>query len=154
MKTFVCPACGRGKVALRGGKGRSFPYKQVPALEIDDDFQIPTCDTCGEMFIGAAVAKKLDAHLERQYQRLLGNVVKSAIARIATHAPQQELEQLLGLSHGYLSKLRNGRKDPSPTLVGELMMLAENPRKRVAELRRHWAAAASGGAPKAASSGS
>lgn len=152
MKTFMCPACGKGKVAPRGGKGRSFPYKQVPVLDIDDDFQIPTCSACGEMFISAAAARKLDAHLEGQYQRLLGDVVKSAIARIATHAPQQELEQLLGLSHGYLSKLRNGKKEPSATLVGELMMLAENPRKRVVELRRHWAAAASGGALKAASS--
>jgi hypothetical protein len=145
MKTFVCPACGKGTVAPRGGKGRSFPYRQVPALEIADDFLIPTCDSCNEMFISATVAKKLDAHLERQYQRLLADVVKSAIARIATHAPQQELEQLLGLSHGYLSKLRNGKREPSPTLVGELMMLAENPRKRVVELRRHWAAAASSG---------
>jgi hypothetical protein len=103
------------------------------------------------MFINAAVAKKLDAELERQYQRLLGQMVKTAIARIATHAPQQELEQLLGLSHGYLSKLRNGKKEASPTLVGELMMLAENPRRRIVELRRHWATAVSGAALKSAS---
>ena len=149
MKTFVCPACGKGKVAPRGGKRRSFPYKQVPALAIDDAFQLPTCDACGEMFIGATFAKKLDAHLERRYRRLLGEVVRAAIGRIATEASQQELEQLLGLSHGYLSKLRNGRKEPSPALVGELMMLAENPRMRVGELRRHWAEATRGG-PKAA----
>jgi hypothetical protein len=43
-----------------------------------------------------------------------------------------------------VSKLRNGKKDPSPALVGELMMLAENPQKRVVELRRHWAAAGAG----------
>jgi len=144
MKTFECPACGKGRVVPRGGKGRSFPYKQVPALEIADDFEIPTCDACGEMFIGAALAKKLDAHLERRYARLLAAAVKSAIKKIAEHARQRELEQLLGLSHGYLSKLRNGKKEPSPALVGELMMLAENPRKRIVELRRHWAAAGSG----------
>ena len=144
MKTFECPACGKGRVAPRGGEGRSFPYKQLPALEIADDFQIPTCDACGEMFIGAAVAKKVDAHLERRYLRLLAETATAAIAKLAEHARQQELEQLLGLSHGYLSKLRNGKKEPSPALVGELMMLAENPQKRVIELRRHWAAAGSG----------
>jgi hypothetical protein len=141
MKTFECSACGKGRVAPRRGKGRSFPYKQVPAVEIADDFEIPTCDACGEMFIGAALARKLDAHLERQYLRLLAAAVKAAIEKLAEHARQQELEQLLGLSHGYLSKLRNGKKEPSPALVGELMMLAENPQKRVVELRRHWAAA-------------
>jgi hypothetical protein len=149
MKTFVCPACAKGKVAARGGKGRSFPYKQVPALAIDDAFEIPTCDSCGEMFISATLAKRLDAHLERRYQLLLGEVVRSAILKISAEAPQQELEQLLGLSHGYLSKLRNGKKEPSPALVGELMMLAESPRKRVGELRRHWAEAAHRG-PRAA----
>jgi hypothetical protein len=58
-------------VAPRSGKGRAFPYKQLPALEIADDFQIPICGGCGDMFIGAAVAKKLDAQLERRYLRLL-----------------------------------------------------------------------------------
>jgi hypothetical protein len=140
MKTFECPACGQGTVAPRGGKGRSFPYKQVPALEISDDLKLPTCDACGEMFIGAAAAKKLDANLERRYLRLLAETATVAITKLSEHARQQELEQLLGLSHGYLSKLRNGKKDPSAALVGELMMLAENPRKRVVELRRHWAA--------------
>lgn len=76
--------------------------------------------------------------------RLLAGAATAAIAKLAEHARQQELEQLLGLSHGYLSKLRNGKKEPSPALVGELMMLAEEPRKRVVELRRHWAATGSG----------
>jgi len=43
--------------------------------------------------------------------RLLAQTAKAAIAKLAKHARQQELEQLLGLSHGYLSKLRNGKKD-------------------------------------------
>jgi hypothetical protein len=146
MKSFECPACGQGTVAPRGGNGRAFPYKQVPALEIADELELPTCDACGEMFMSAAVTKKLDAHLERQYLHLLAATVKTAIARLAAHAPQQELEQLLGLSHGYLSKLRNGKKDASPMLVGELMLLAENPKARVGELRRHWATAAVGAA--------
>jgi hypothetical protein len=143
MKTYECPACGKGLVAPRGGEGRAFPYKQLPALEVAGDFKIPTCDACGEMFISAAFAKKIDAQLERRYLRLLAETATAAIGKLAEHARQQELEQLLGLSHGYLSKLRNGKKDPSPALVGELMMLAENPQKRVVELRRHWAAAGS-----------
>jgi hypothetical protein len=144
MKTFECPACAMGRVAPRGGKGRVFPYKRLPAVEVADDFQIPTCDACGEMFIGAAVSKKLDVQLERRYLGLLAQTATAGIAKLSQHPRQQELEQLLGLSHGYLSKLRIGEEDPSPALVAELMTLAEKPQKRVVELRRHWAVAGTG----------
>jgi hypothetical protein len=32
MTTFECPACGKGRVAPRDGKGRAFPYKQYTPL--------------------------------------------------------------------------------------------------------------------------
>jgi hypothetical protein len=51
-------------VAPRCGEGRAFSYKQLPALEIADDFKIPTCDACSEMFISAALAKRVDADWE------------------------------------------------------------------------------------------
>lgn len=142
MTAYECPACAQGMVAMRRGKGRVFPYKQVPELEIKEDFEIPTCDACGEMFISATVAKKLDAHLEERYLQVLTDAAKTAISKLTAHWPQQELEQLLGLSHGYLSKLKRGRKEPSPALVSELLILAHDPAKRITELRQHWRKAA------------
>jgi hypothetical protein len=54
-----------------------------------------------------------------------------------------ELERLLGLSRGYLSRLRDAQRDPSAGLVALLTLLAKKPKSRVAELRRSWQASAS-----------
>ena len=46
---------------------------------------------------------------------------------------------LLGLSQGYLSRLRSGGGNPSPELVSNLALLAQDPKTRLSELERYWA---------------
>jgi transcriptional regulator with XRE-family HTH domain len=128
---------------MRTGAARTMHYKQIPALSIADDFELPTCDHCGERFIDARTAKRLDAHLEARYTRALADKTAASIESLSEFIKQQELEQLMGLSQGYLSKVKKARKDPSPALVGELMLLAVDPKRRVPELRKLWAGAES-----------
>lgn len=56
----------------------------------------------------------------------------TAIRRLMLHRSQGELERLLGLSEGYLSRLaargdRPRRHNPSPPLVALLTLLAKDP---------------------------
>jgi hypothetical protein len=63
-----------------------------------------------------------------------------------SHISKRRLELLLGLSQGYLSRLRSGSGNPSPTLVYTHVILALDPATRLAELEK-FQADALGGAP-------
>lgn len=55
------------------------------------------------------------------------------------HIGMRQLEALLGLSKGYLSKLRHShRMTPSPVLVSLLALLAVDPAQRISELVEFW----------------
>ena len=57
---------------------------------------------------------------------------------LASTGLRPRLESLLGLSKGYLSKLRAGDRDPSPELVSDLALIAHDPDGRIQELERFW----------------
>lgn len=44
----------------------------------------------------------------------------------------------MGLSQGYLSKLRSGDRDPSAELVSQLALISSDPKKRIKELVMYW----------------
>ena len=55
------------------------------------------------------------------------------------HISQRRLEKLLGLSQGYLSRLRRSdRAMPSRLLVSALAQLAVDPVRRIQELIEFW----------------
>lgn len=64
---------------------------------------------------------------------------KAAIQAIELVVQQKDVERALGLSTGYLSKLKNGGRDPSPDLVAHLATIARNPKKRLHEIEEAWA---------------
>jgi transcriptional regulator with XRE-family HTH domain len=51
---------------------------------------------------------------------------------------QRRLEQVLGLSAGYLSRVRAKRGDASAQLVSTLVLIAEDPKRRLIALDRAW----------------
>jgi hypothetical protein len=110
----------------------------IPDLELPEDLDIPTCTNCGEEWVDEEAAKKIDAAAERAYKQALLSKAERAIAAIkGTGVAQRDLERLLGLSAGYLSKLRAGERDTSAHLVAALMLLAKDP-ARVVDLREGW----------------
>ncbi|MFN7132039.1 MAG: hypothetical protein ACK4N5_08145 [Myxococcales bacterium] len=137
MKTIKCPACGEGTVAERQYRGRRMPYRHIPDLEVPEQVAIPECDACHEQFIGGPVVAALDEALAAQYARALRAKAETAIGELKKRVTQRELESLLGLSAGYLSKVK-GDSTPSAVLVAALLLLAEDP-ARVDELERGWA---------------
>ncbi|HCF58412.1 MAG TPA: hypothetical protein DFS52_10515 [Myxococcales bacterium] len=141
-----CPICGEGEIREVARSGRRLPYRNVPDLEVPADLAIPTCSACGEELIDAQLARRLDERLAGAYEAALSSKADAAIRKLAKLVPQRDLEPLLGLSAGYLSKLKKGEKRPSSPLVAALMLLASDV-NRLAELGELWRVGEGGAAP-------
>ncbi len=82
---------------------------------------------------------------------MTGRALRAA-ARVALlalcpgHISQRALERLLGVSQGYLSRLRasHGAAVPSAALVAALALLANDPGRRLDELQDYWVRHADG----------
>lgn len=137
-----CPVCGIGVVRPVASPGRFARYKTMARVPIPGDVEIPTCDRCRSEFIDDATARRVDAALDSVFQAELKRRAATSIESISRFVPQRRLEMLLGLSHGYISKLRSGERTPSPELVSHLGLIARDPARRIRELEASW-----GGAP-------
>lgn len=136
-KEFRCAECGEGRVRPLAKAGRHTRHKTM-TLELPAEVEIPTCDKCGAEWFDDTTAREVDEALEGIYRHELRERVRAAIDKLTEHVSQRKMERMLGLSHGYLSKLRNGTCDPSPELVGNLALLAHDPEKRIRELGEYW----------------
>lgn len=134
--TIKCAECGVGTVRLAGGAGRRMRYRQLRDLELPAEMELPTCDHCNELWLGPQELEQVDAALREAFSRELSRRAERCVRSLAPVIQQRELERLLGLSGGLLSKIKSG-KDTSPLLVSTLMLLAENP-ARLEELRALW----------------
>jgi hypothetical protein len=114
------------------------PYQQMGDLELPSDLQIPTCDGCGADFIDRRTAKRVDAALEAAYQRAVSERARLDVETIARSMPQRDLERLIGVSVGYLSKIKSGKEISGP--LASLLGLLASDSRRLDELRRLWAA--------------
>lgn len=133
MKKMTCPQCGEGSIEPCAVAGRRTPFKNIPDLEIPASVSIPTCDACGEEWYDARTTEVLQEALQSAYQEALAAKATAAVETLKAHYTQQELERRLGLSGGYLSKIKGG-KDVSSPLVALLVLLAQDP-GRLQELR-------------------
>ena len=139
MTTRKCPSCGIGEVHDVTRLGRRMHFRNIPDLEIPEHVSIPTCSNleCGEDWVNREVAARIDAAMAEAYQATVVSKVEVAIGKLKSVIPQRDLERLLGLSAGYISKLKSGKETSAP-LVSTLMMLAESPQQRIEELRELW----------------
>lgn len=135
---MICPECGIGEVVPVSDPKRTWPHRTIPDLRLPSSVQIPTCSHCGEQWIDDATGRLISEAAERAFKDALQSKAEAAIQALqsAGHS-QRALERLLGLSQGYMSKLTGADRDPSPTLVAALMLLADAP-IRVARLREMW----------------
>lgn len=136
MAARICPSCEKGTLRAVALAGRTMKHRNLLEVPVPADFPIPTCDHCGAEVVGFQLAEKLDAVLEDQWQVELAKKAAIDIARLQEARPLREWERLLGLSSGYLSKLRGGKGSGAP-LTALLALLANNP-KRAAELESLW----------------
>ena len=135
----LCVSCGSKTVRKRGRPGRTASYRNMPALPVPAHFPIPTCSRCRKEFIDPQTASELDGVLRELYRSSLKARVRRAIDQLMEVISQRRLEMLLGLSQGYLSRLRAGDGTPSPELVNHLALIARDPRARLKEIEGYWA---------------
>lgn len=134
-----CPICKvEGSVRPRKRPGRSIPYRTIPALPLPDDVAIPTCTRCKSEFLDEPTRKALAPLLNRLFVAELRRRIHEAITVLSQVTSQRRLELLLGLSQGYLSRLKAGAGDPSAALVLQLQQLALDPLPRLKEAERIW----------------
>jgi hypothetical protein len=136
MKRIECPACGETALEVRQGPGRMMKHRLLE-VEIPSDFPLPECGACGAQPIDWKAAKQLDPLLEKAYQKALSDLVAGDLDVLASVQPIYEWERDLGLSAGYLSKVRN-EKAPSAQLVALVRLLANQP-SRAREVADLWA---------------
>ena len=139
FKPRRCRECGEGTIRPLAKAGRRMPFRNLPALAVPRSFAIPTCDRCGNEWIDPRTAAALDEVLQAVYTDELHKRLDVALEQILTLGiPQRKLEQLLGLSAGYLSRLRGRRGVASAQVVSALALLAGDPKRRVKELDLLW----------------
>lgn len=135
----ACFSCDEGTIARRNARGMVVGHRDEPAVLIEEDVIVHLCDRCGEMLIDADSAARLDAVLEPAYRRIRVRRVLDAVAGIQAvlGISQRELERLLGVSDGYVSKLRHGRRVPDATTLRLLHLIHADPHaavRRIAEI--------------------
>ena len=129
-----CPLCGAGKIRIVRGEGRHAKHRNVE-LPVPASMGIPTCTNCGSEWIDAVTARQLDAVMQRVYEDHLKAEALRLLQELAQQAvPQNRVERLLGLSQGYLSKVRSGASRPSAMLVACLRLLSRDTDERLAEI--------------------
>jgi hypothetical protein len=140
MSNYKCAACGVGNVAPVARAGRVWRYKQLD-LEVPATLVVRTCDNCGEEYIRPSEAKAFDAAMEPVYRETVREKLVAALLALEPVGPMTRIERALHLSEGYLSKLKLGRAEASPSLVSSLGLLAANPQSLVV-LEAMWSAGA------------
>ena len=129
-----CPCCGYASVHPLARPGRVVRYRNA-ALTLPAELCLPACRRCKyePLGLGALPAELL----ETLYRAELRQRVALAVARVQRYLPQRRTELLLGLSQGYLSRLRAGDGVPGAPLVSLLALLAAHP-QLIAELEAYW----------------
>ena len=132
----LCSLCG-GTIVNTSIKGEKRRFHAM-ILTINSDIIVPTCTDCGAKYLDKKTASDIDKHLRGFYASDLQHRAIVLIKGLMTHTTQWKIEWLLGLSHGYLSRVKKGKTVPSAALVAALAFIAAEPKTRIAELEDLW----------------
>ena len=125
-----CYFCGEGTIAPRNLRGSVLQYRDEREIPVEGDVFVPTCDACGESLLDEETSKALDTVLEPAYRRLRSERVQHELSSVlsALGITQGDLERLLGLSPGYVSKLIKGKRVAETPLYRFVHLLNANPK--------------------------
>lgn len=122
-----CAACGKGPLERTARAGRFDEYKGV-RLPIPAELPLIECAACGERYISASDAERIDEALSAAYTALVRAGVEASIEKLHRGGVSiASVERELGLSEGYLSKIRKS-VEPSFQLVALLALIAQDPK--------------------------
>jgi hypothetical protein len=121
-----CGKCGQREVSADAAPGRVATYRRM-TLEIPARLKIPTCRNCGTRWFDEVTAATLDDALEPIYQRRLKDRLQQDLGVLIHRGlTEARIEEALGVSRGYLSRLRSGSRTPSRELVVAVAYMAKD----------------------------
>ena len=132
-----CLKCGAKAVRPRQRARRTMRYRNLAALPIPEDFPIPTCGRCAAEYLSPATCDHLAPLLLSSYQAALRAAGAILVTAATADISQRKLEAVLGVSQGYLSGIKSGKRQPSSAFVA-LLYLAAQP-GAIAGLERFFA---------------
>ena len=116
-------------------KGRVFAYRDERSLVLTTSLVVPICNVCGELRESRAHAESLDTLLEVEYTAKRIAATKELVATLLGDGWRQvEIEQVMSLSAGYLSKALRGEKTLATSTLRHLIHLALHPRQTLQDL--------------------
>ncbi|MBL8636136.1 MAG: hypothetical protein JNM40_23120 [Myxococcales bacterium] len=124
-------------VRSRAGAGRTTAYKTLPCLQLPSELPIPMCTRCHSQFV--PTSRRTKVRLHGLYIEELQRRTRLAISALGNVRSLRKIEQLIGASQGYLSKLRAGTSNPSPELTLLLGLLASSPKQMLQRADAFWA---------------
>lgn len=126
-----CFECGARAVRPVAKPGRTTKYRSME-LEIPATIAIPTCAECNTQWFDSKTDAAIDEALETLYQRRLKERLTVYLDKILGKGiSQAHLERSLGVSTGYISKLKREERNPGSELVVALGLLASDPEKMI-----------------------
>ncbi len=135
----ACAACGEGVFQSIDVKGRMFAFRDERALELTESMLLPVCTVCGEIRESESDAEALDALLEHTYNARHAAITNDLMRRLLDVGWRQvEIEQAMGLSTGYLSKVIRGEKSLAVSTLRHLIHLALHPRRTLQDLAPYF----------------
>lgn len=146
----ACLRCGGHTVRPMQRSARTVSYRVFPALTLPADLPIPTCSRCRAESLDLDTTQRLHSLLPSLYQAELRRLAGQELRALSPHISQRQLELLLGLAQGYLSRLLAQAGNPSSPLVLLLGLLAKDPQARLSEVQVYWRAPRPEPAPLAA----
>jgi transcriptional regulator with XRE-family HTH domain len=104
-------------------------------VPIPDEFAIPTCSKCGEIYVVPEIAEELNAILRKAFLRLQQQHYRQMVKVLTERhgVTQKDIVQACGVTPSYLSHVMAGKRQASVTLTRLLEAFVANP----AELDRH-----------------
>lgn len=129
-ETSRCLSCREQAVTLQNVKGRTFDLRDEDDLVFDEDVKLPLCGNCGELYMRGAALQRFSGVLERLHAAKKREVIESfveVIDREFADVPRQSWEDMLGISHGYLSRLLKGTRNLSTPLEVLMRGVAQEP---------------------------
>lgn len=99
---------------------------------------MPVCVACGEMMLNEDDSRRFEEVLQRAYEEHRRKETEQLIGCITRDfgITQSEIEQILGMSAGYISKVKRREKVLSAQAFRSLFMLSEEPYTMVSTYAR------------------
>jgi hypothetical protein len=138
FKPRRCRNCEKGTIRLVAKAGRKERYRNI-LIEVPADLPIPTCDNCATEWMNESTAASLDAALESTYRGEVRKRFDKLLRAILEVINQRRLESIVGVSDGYISKLKRGEREPSMEFVTHMALIAKDPAGRVREVEKYLA---------------